>query len=473
MQRLIALRRDHPVFRRSTFFAGREDAAGIPDAWWFRPDGRKMTRRDWEAVGGPRSASSSTAARSASAPRAASPSSTTPSSCSSTPTTSRPTFTLPPRRFGTRWTLELYDRRPGRRAVSYAARRRSGRGRARSSSCGAHRERSARASCHLPAPARAVAELRRRARARALPARARRQPPLPLADHAGAARLDPRLRRRRPDARLRGARRRRGAPRALQRRARRSCSTSCPTTWRERRGEPLLARPRAARDASSTSTSRRGRHRRFFDVDDLAGVRVEDPEVFEATHRTCSSSSREGLVDGLRIDHIDGLADPRALPRAPARRGRRADLGREDPRAAASSCATGRSRARPATSSRTTSQALFVDPAGEQRAERAHRRVARPTPRSRDAAKREQARTTFQPELERLRRAARPPRSSRTRSPRSTSTAPTSSPTSGRVERRRPRGARRAPRRRCAACCCSRSAATTSSSSASSRRPAP
>ncbi len=53
-----------------------------------------------------------------------------------------------------------------------------------------------------------------------------------------------------------------------------------------------------------------GRHRRFFDIDDLAGVRVEDPEVFEATHGMVLGLVREGLVDGLRIDHPDGLADP-------------------------------------------------------------------------------------------------------------------------------------------------------------------
>jgi (1->4)-alpha-D-glucan 1-alpha-D-glucosylmutase len=54
-----------------------------------------------------------------------------------------------------------------------------------------------------------------------------------------------------------------------------------------------------------------GWHRRFFDIDDLAGVRVEDPEVFEQTHGKILSFVRDGLVDALRIDHPDGLADPR------------------------------------------------------------------------------------------------------------------------------------------------------------------
>ncbi len=53
-----------------------------------------------------------------------------------------------------------------------------------------------------------------------------------------------------------------------------------------------------------------GRHRRFFDVGELAGVRQEDPEVFEATHAMVLGLVRDGLVDGLRIDHPDGLADP-------------------------------------------------------------------------------------------------------------------------------------------------------------------
>jgi (1->4)-alpha-D-glucan 1-alpha-D-glucosylmutase len=53
-----------------------------------------------------------------------------------------------------------------------------------------------------------------------------------------------------------------------------------------------------------------GRHRRFFDIDHLAGVRQEDPEVFDETHGLALRLVREGLVDGLRIDHPDGLADP-------------------------------------------------------------------------------------------------------------------------------------------------------------------
>lgn len=52
-------------------------------------------------------------------------------------------------------------------------------------------------------------------------------------------------------------------------------------------------------------------YRRFFDVDTLAAIRVEDPAIFEATHRTLIKLHAEGLIDGFRIDHIDGLANPR------------------------------------------------------------------------------------------------------------------------------------------------------------------
>ncbi|WP_372345433.1 malto-oligosyltrehalose synthase [Streptomyces sp. KL116D] len=53
-------------------------------------------------------------------------------------------------------------------------------------------------------------------------------------------------------------------------------------------------------------------YRRFFTISDLIGVRVEDPEVFDATHATVLRLLREGVVDGLRVDHPDGLADPGA-----------------------------------------------------------------------------------------------------------------------------------------------------------------
>src|SRR5262249_33584631 len=55
---------------------------------------------------------------------------------------------------------------------------------------------------------------------------------------------------------------------------------------------------------------RTGHSRRFFDVGELAGVRMEDAEVFEALSRKAVELVRDGLVDGLRVDHPDGLAFP-------------------------------------------------------------------------------------------------------------------------------------------------------------------
>ncbi|WP_073922002.1 malto-oligosyltrehalose synthase [Streptomyces sp. CB03911] len=60
-------------------------------------------------------------------------------------------------------------------------------------------------------------------------------------------------------------------------------------------------------------------YRRFFTVNDLIAVRVEVPEVFEATHGTLLRLHAEGLLDGFRIDHPDGLADPRGYLRRLAR----------------------------------------------------------------------------------------------------------------------------------------------------------
>ena len=51
--------------------------------------------------------------------------------------------------------------------------------------------------------------------------------------------------------------------------------------------------------------------RRFFDVTTLIGIRQEDPAVFQATHELLLRLIEEGLIDGLRVDHPDGLADPR------------------------------------------------------------------------------------------------------------------------------------------------------------------
>jgi (1->4)-alpha-D-glucan 1-alpha-D-glucosylmutase len=141
-----------------------------------------------------------------------------------------------------------------------------------------------------------------------------------------------------------------------------------------------------------------GRWRRFFDIDHLAAVRQEDPEVFAETHRLALRLLREGLVDGLRIDHPDGLADPAGYLR------RLRDEGVErvwvekilDPGEPL--------RDWPVEGTvgyefLNDAAALFVDPAGEEALTRLS-----PEPFDPTSAKLEQAQITFQPEVDRLRR---------------------------------------------------------------------
>ncbi len=149
-----------------------------------------------------------------------------------------------------------------------------------------------------------------------------------------------------------------------------------------------------------------GAHRRFFDIDDLAGVRQEDPAVFEETHALALSLVRRGLVDGLRIDHPDGLADPAGyLARLRA-------SGVE--RVWVEKILEVDERLRDWPVCGTVGYeflndvcALFVDPAGEPALTALWERVSGDK-RSFDQlafdAKLEQARTTFTPEVERLAR---------------------------------------------------------------------
>lgn len=69
----------------------------------------------------------------------------------------------------------------------------------------------------------------------------------------------------------------------------------------ERQNYSLVDRRYAARNLN---------YRRFFDVDELVGLNVNVQEVFEAVHAVPLGLIREGKVDGLRVDHIDGLRDP-------------------------------------------------------------------------------------------------------------------------------------------------------------------
>jgi (1->4)-alpha-D-glucan 1-alpha-D-glucosylmutase len=150
---------------------------------------------------------------------------------------------------------------------------------------------------------------------------------------------------------------------------------------------------------------RTGGVRRFFDVGDLAGVRIEDPEVFETTHRKVVELVRDGLVDGVRVDHPDGLANPtRYLQRL-----REAGIPRvwvekilepgEQLRDWPVCGTTGYEFANDVT-------ALFVDPAAEQPLTDLYGSFTgerRPFGEVAFEAKLEQARTTFEPEVDWLR----------------------------------------------------------------------
>src|SRR4051794_6804822 len=149
---------------------------------------------------------------------------------------------------------------------------------------------------------------------------------------------------------------------------------------------------------------RTGENRRFFDVGDLGGLRMEDPEVFEALSAKAVALVREGLVDGLRVDHPDGLAFPARYVR------RLRDAGVEhvwvekilEPgeqlRDWPVEGTTGYEFANDVT-------ALFVDPAAEEPLTRLYGDLSGETRGFEEIAaeaKLEQARTTFEPEVERL-----------------------------------------------------------------------
>ena len=106
-------------------------------------------------------------------------------------------------------------------------------------------------------------------------------------------------------------------------------------------------------------------YRRFFDINELAAIRMEDRAVFDATHELILKLIGRGIINGLRIDHVDGLLDPlqylRRLQRSAAEACLRmiAASTRSDhftswsrkSSASTSSCSRGRCTAPPATSS--------------------------------------------------------------------------------------------------------------------------
>jgi (1->4)-alpha-D-glucan 1-alpha-D-glucosylmutase len=73
-----------------------------------------------------------------------------------------------------------------------------------------------------------------------------------------------------------------------------------------------LLEQQAYRLASWRTAADEINYRRFFDINELAALRVEDPQVFEEIHRLVLELAAAGHITGLRLDHIDGLFDPRA-----------------------------------------------------------------------------------------------------------------------------------------------------------------
>jgi glycogen operon protein len=116
-QRLIALRREHPVFRRRQFLEGTDPSgSGLPDVWWFRADGRRMTKRDWneQRVVGMFLNGQEIAAPGPHGEKVGDDSFLMLFNAYHEDVT----FTLPTRRFGDRWELELTTAEPNAQAGS-------------------------------------------------------------------------------------------------------------------------------------------------------------------------------------------------------------------------------------------------------------------------------------------------------------------------------------------------------------------
>ena len=329
-RRLIELRRAHPVFRRTQFFegTGRAAAGRLVDAPGRPPDdaarlGQHRVARDRRLPERRRAR----APRRRTARRCA----TTRSSCSSTRTsrTSRSAC----RRGG--------SARAGSVVLTTGRARRSGfvPGRGRGG-----RDALARgaASCRDAASLfRATYRLQLTpdfgfaagARARAVPARARHLASLPLAVASGARRARSTATTSSTRATISDALGGEDEFRELADAGLGVILDIVPNHMAAVDENPFWRDLRAARRCSSTSTCAPGFHRRFFDVGELGGLKQEDWEVFWATHAKVIELVREGVVDGVRVDHPDGLADPGRVLRAARRGRRRARLGGEDRRA--------------------------------------------------------------------------------------------------------------------------------------------
>jgi glycogen operon protein len=122
---VIAFREAHPIFRRTQFFAGWRDQNELPDVWWFRPDGRAMSRRDWDSTTGQLGVFLN-----GNAIRTRAPDGTLVRDDSFIVVFNAnhedAEFVLPARRFARRWTIEFSTDEDNRRNNTFAARERLG-----------------------------------------------------------------------------------------------------------------------------------------------------------------------------------------------------------------------------------------------------------------------------------------------------------------------------------------------------------
>ena len=351
-RRLIELRSKHPVFHRADFTGEERMGSGAPDVWWFRADGRKMTQRNWRdgnalTLGVFLNGSEIPTHSAQGAPG------------------DRRHLPDPVQRLGRGDRVHASGRlvRP-----PLDARALDRRGRSVEAGSDVHPARGV-----VPVEGRSLVVLRRVGWSGAMRATYRLQlgagarlprgselvPYLrdlgvshlvPLSVAAGALRARRTVRRRRSDAYLRGSGRR-GEFRKL-------CSSGLgvvldivPNHMATGDENPFWRDP-LWRAKFFDLDWRTGLHRRFFDVGGLAGVRMEDPEVWEVTHAKLVELAQEG-ADRRRARRSSRRARESApLPRAAAQAGIERALGREDPRSRARSAGqSGRSKGRRATSS--------------------------------------------------------------------------------------------------------------------------